>query len=103
MGKLLYLDATNWTYCEKEIDSHFKRTYLGGNGFGACLLYTTVKAGIDPLGEKNVLIFATGPLTGTPFSSAAMTAVVTKSPLTGCFLGQLYGGTFRHRDQTGGV
>jgi aldehyde:ferredoxin oxidoreductase len=59
------------------------RTYLGGKCLGAKILYEELEPGIDPLGPKNKLIFAAGPLTGAPFAGHSRYAVMGKSPLTG--------------------
>ncbi|MBW2206487.1 MAG: aldehyde ferredoxin oxidoreductase family protein, partial [Deltaproteobacteria bacterium] len=48
----------------------------------------------DPLGPGNILIFVTGPLTGTTFPTASRSGVITKSPLTGTFLDSYSGGFF---------
>jgi aldehyde:ferredoxin oxidoreductase len=59
------------------------RRSLGGIGLGADLLYQFGPPGIDPLAPENPLIFASAPLVGTPLTTTAKYAVVTKSPLTG--------------------
>ena len=38
---------------------------LGGKGLATHLLLNNTKAGVDPLSEDNVIIFATGPVTDT--------------------------------------
>jgi len=49
---------------------------------------------IDPLSPDNVLIFATGPLTGTNASCGARYMVVTKGALTNCITTSNSGGHF---------
>jgi aldehyde:ferredoxin oxidoreductase len=48
----------------------------------------------DPLGPENVIIFATGPLTGTNAPTATRYMVVTKGPLTGAITTSNSGGHF---------
>ena len=57
------------------------KDYIGGRGLGVRILFEEVAPETDPLGPENVLIFATGPLTGTAVSGSGRHCVVTKSPL----------------------
>jgi aldehyde:ferredoxin oxidoreductase len=82
-GRILRIDLTTATYTSLDIDSSRLHRYLGGNGLGADLLYEFAPPGIDPLAPENPLIFASAPLVGTPLTTTAKYAVVTKSPLTG--------------------
>ena len=50
--------------------------------------------GVAPLSEENILVFATGPLTGTLTPTSGRSVVCTKSPLTGLWLDSNCGGTF---------
>lgn len=78
------------------IDSSIGRSYLGGVGLNSYLLYQNLPAGIDALGEENVIIFSAGTLAGLPFPTAARTEASAKSPLTGRFgtsnSGMFFGG-----------
>jgi len=65
---------------EKEV-----KKFIGGSGLGAKLLYEYTDHKTDPLGSENVLIFMTGPLTGTKAFSSDRFEVITKSPLTGIY------------------
>lgn len=76
-----------------ELEEEFARRYIGGNGFGARILYDEIELGIDPLGPLNKLVFATGPLCGTPIPIAVKFGVFSKSPLTGIF-GESYSSGF---------
>src|SRR5918996_4840198 len=82
-GHLLKIDLTTATCTSLEIDSSRLHRCLGGIGLGADLLYEFALPGIDPLAPENPLIFASAPLVGTPLTTTAKYAVVTKSPLTG--------------------
>jgi len=61
------------------------KKFIGGSGLGAKLLYEYTNHQTDPLGPENVLIFMTGPLTGTKVFSSDRFEVITKSPLTGIY------------------
>jgi len=61
------------------------RKFIGGSGLGAKLLYEYTNHQTDPLGAENVLIFMTGPVTGTKVFSSDRFEVITKSPLTGIY------------------
>ncbi|MEJ2168816.1 MAG: aldehyde ferredoxin oxidoreductase family protein, partial [Desulfobacterales bacterium] len=63
-------------------------------GFGARILYDQLSAGCDPLSPQNILVFATGPLTGTLAPSSGRFEVCTKSPATGLWLDSNCGGFF---------
>jgi aldehyde:ferredoxin oxidoreductase len=81
-GRLLRIDLTTSTHTSVEIDSSRLHRCLGGIGLGADLLYEFAPPGIDALAPENPLIFASAPLVGTPLTTTAKYAVVTKSPLT---------------------
>jgi aldehyde:ferredoxin oxidoreductase len=59
------------------------RTCLGGSGLGAWLLLDLGAAVMDPLAPEAPLVFAFSPLVGSPLTTSAKFAVVSKSPLTG--------------------
>jgi aldehyde:ferredoxin oxidoreductase len=82
-GHLLHIDLTSATYTSLELDSSRLQACLGGIGLGTSLLYEFCPPGIDALAPENPLIFASAPLVGTPLTTTAKYAVVTKSPLTG--------------------
>jgi len=56
--------------------------YIGGRGVNAYFLWKLVNNRIHPLSEDNVLIFGTGPFTGTFIPTAGQLTVTSKSPLT---------------------
>ncbi|HEX9090472.1 MAG TPA: aldehyde ferredoxin oxidoreductase N-terminal domain-containing protein, partial [Anaerolineales bacterium] len=65
---------------------------LGGKGLGAWLLYTEQPAGVHPLSPENLMIFHTGPLTGTTAPTAGRFGLTTKSPATGTYFDAYCGG-----------
>ena len=81
-GKLLRVNLSNGKVMKEEIPDSTKRDFLGGRGFAVKLLWDEVKQ-IDPLSEKNKIIFSTGPLTGQAIPSSGKMVIASKSPLTG--------------------
>ena len=93
MGKLLFIDLTRQEFSTLDFPQDLKDAFVGGKGVGARLLYDLLPAGCDPLGQDNVIMFMSGPLTGT-LAPAMRGCVITKSPLTGTFLDSYFGGYF---------
>jgi len=81
-GQVLNVDLSRGKIVSEPLDKELARNYLGGAGFCSRILYDEVGPKTDPLGPKNVLIFATGVLTGTLFPQASRHVVAAKSPLT---------------------
>src|SRR5215468_10471810 len=83
--RILHVDlSTSKTWTESLGDT-FWRQHLGGRAMIAHYLLKEVPVGADPLGPENVLVFAAGILTGTPFPGAGRHSVGAKSPMTGAF------------------
>jgi len=93
-GKVLYVDLKREKSRTVPVTEDFARKYLGGNGFGARILYDTVKKGTDPSSPENVIIYAAGPASGTLWHGAGRTHVITKSPMTGGFIDSSVGKDF---------
>lgn len=58
------------------------RGYLGGSGLGVRLLLDEAAADADPLSPAAAIAFVFSPLVGSPLTTSAKFAVVSKSPLT---------------------
>ena len=69
-GKILHVNLTNRKIEIEENDEAFYRSYLGGRGFGYHYLMKNVPAGIDPFAPENILVLATGVMTGAPLPAA---------------------------------
>ena len=82
-GKILHVDLSNRKLDIEKKDDAFYRTYLGGRGIGYQYLLNMVPSGIDPYSPENVLVLATGVMTGSPLAASCRFAAVGKSPLTG--------------------
>jgi aldehyde:ferredoxin oxidoreductase len=94
-GRFLFIDLTRREVRTQPVPDTLKDLYIGGKGFGAKLLAQSVPPGTDPLSPDNVLMFMTGPLTGTA-APAMRGCVVFKSPLTHLFSDSYFGGSFSH-------
>ncbi|AEA47909.1 aldehyde ferredoxin oxidoreductase family protein [Archaeoglobus veneficus] len=93
-GKVLEVNLSDGTIKTVPTDMEIAKKYLGGKGYATYLLYKILKEyekkgiapkDINPLGEENVLIFATGPATGVVrFPTPGRYHVMAlRSPLTG--------------------
>ena len=83
VGTIIELDLTNRRTSPVVLDEALVPKFMGGTGLGAKILYDSVGPGIDPLSPENIVIFATGPLSGTSAPANGRTEAITKSPLTG--------------------
>jgi aldehyde:ferredoxin oxidoreductase len=93
-GKVLRVNLTHQTAKEESLPLEIAKDFIGGAGFGIKYLFDEVKAGADPLGPDNKLIFASGPFSGTSIPCASRMAITAKSPLTGGVGVSLTGGYF---------
>jgi aldehyde:ferredoxin oxidoreductase len=82
-GKMLHVDLTHRRIEIEEKEDAFYRTYLGGRGIGYHYLLKEVPARIDPFSPENILVLATGVMTGSPLAASCRFTAVGKSPLTG--------------------
>jgi aldehyde:ferredoxin oxidoreductase len=82
-NRILEVDLNAKSFQESQISKKDRDMYLGGKGLGLKLLYDRMEPGIDPLGEKNMLIIETGVLLGTGAPCSGRFEAITKSPLTG--------------------
>lgn len=82
MGKILRVNLSEEKIKYEVTPEDLARNYLGGNGFGARILWNEVRKSVDPLSPENKLIFAAGPLNGTLWPSSGRLHVVAKGPLS---------------------
>lgn len=92
VNKILQVDLTKETTSVREFPKELKQ-YIGGRGLGVKLVYDN-GANIDPLSPENIMVFATGPLTGTRAPESGRYCVVSKSPATGTVFDSNSGGTW---------
>ncbi len=101
-NKILEVDLTSKNFTIGEIDPKDRNMYLGGKGLGLKLFYDRVPAGIDPLGEENIIAFMPGVLMGTGAACSGRFEAITKSPLTGIMATASCGGPFGMALKTSG-
>ena len=76
--KILYCNLATEKIEEKPLEDPL----LGGRLLTSKLVSEMVPPQADPLGKENILVFATGPLSGRNASTSSRLSVGTKSPLT---------------------
>jgi aldehyde:ferredoxin oxidoreductase len=81
-GNYLRIDVSSGRAERVPLSDAVLRQYLGGSGLGARLLLDEGGAAADPLSPEAPLIFAFSPLVGSPLTTSAKFAVVSRSPLT---------------------
>jgi aldehyde:ferredoxin oxidoreductase len=81
-GCYLRIDVSNGRVDRIPIPEKILRQFLGGSGLGAWLLLEEGDPGTDALSPEAPLVFAFSPLVGSPLTTSAKFAVVSKSPLT---------------------
>jgi aldehyde:ferredoxin oxidoreductase len=92
-GKVLFVDLTDKTHRVETIDESVYRSYLGGYGLGAWLMWKHFPQKTDALAPEACFAISSGLLTGlrTPFSGRIQ--IVGKSPLTGTWADSNSGGS----------
>jgi aldehyde:ferredoxin oxidoreductase len=93
-GKLLRVNLTKGEVKEESLDPQVAKDYIGGRGLGIHYMNKELDPKCDPLLAANLLIMATGPLTGTRAPTGSRYMVMTKSPLTGAITCSNSGGQF---------
>jgi len=91
---ILDVDLTERSVAAMPYPGEWKQHYIGGRGVGVRIFADRVDPGIDPYERENLLVFATGPLTGTRLPLGSRYDVITKSPLTGTITSANSGGFF---------
>ena len=81
-GCYLRIDVSNGSVARVPIADAVLRQFLGGSGLGAWLLVEESQSRPDALAPDAPLIFVFSPLVGSPLTTSAKFAVVSKSPLT---------------------
>lgn len=91
-GKGISVDLTKQEITSRIIESDIYENFLGGRGIGVSMLASRISFSYDS--PQMPIIFATGPLTGTPSITSGRMAVISKSPLTGTIFDCSVGGRF---------
>ncbi|MFP6743778.1 MAG: aldehyde ferredoxin oxidoreductase N-terminal domain-containing protein, partial [Alphaproteobacteria bacterium] len=92
--QILRVDLSKGTAEAEPLNMEWANAYLGERGLASKYLMENMDPKTDPMAPENVLIFATGPLTGTMASTSGRYAVVTKGALTNAIACSNSGGKF---------
>lgn len=95
-GKYLDVDLSSNKIRDYNIPLSWHKKHLGGRGIAARIMLKELKPSADPLGEENILIFATGPFQGTGIPGAGRNLVMSKSPKTNAVSDSFVGGFVAH-------
>ncbi|MCL5257327.1 MAG: aldehyde ferredoxin oxidoreductase family protein [Chloroflexi bacterium] len=82
IGRILTVDLTSRSSEVRDLPEDLASRFLGARGFGAKLLYDLLPPETDPLSADNLLILATGPLTGTASPTGSKLSIISRSPAT---------------------
>src|SRR5215467_12512523 len=81
-GCYLRIDVSNGSVTRVPLEETVLRQFIGGSGLGAWLLLQESRSCPDAFAPAVPLIFVFSPLVGSPLTTSAKFAVVSKSPLT---------------------
>lgn len=91
-GKALYVDLSSGTIRTENLSERILTSHIGGRGLGMATMKDHYK--LDPYDSQMPVIFAVGPLCGTPAPASSRMSVVSRSPLTNTITDSSVGGTF---------
>ena len=91
-GKALHVDLSARKTRTEGLSEEFLAKHIGGRGLGIEMMKDHFK--LDPYDPRMPMIFAVGPLCGTPAPASSRMSVVSRSPLTGTITDSSVGGTF---------
>lgn len=91
---ILRVNLSDESIKKEPLPTELVRQFIGGRGFVAKMLYDEISPGTDPFDPENLLIAATGPLTGHFLPASGKTHFGTKSPATGGYADSNMGGHF---------
>lgn len=93
-GRILDVDLASRTWGLYPVPDGAREQFLGGKALAARILWDLIEPGIDPLSPKNVMVFTTGPLTGSGAPAASRFNCSCKNVLTGGIISSNCGGDF---------
>ena len=85
-GNILRINLYSRTYNIEIFNEDDRKKFVGGSGIGSKIILEEVPPKVDPLSEKNKIVFGVGPWQSLKTPGSAKWSVVTKSPLTKTFL-----------------
>ncbi|HZD60645.1 MAG TPA: aldehyde ferredoxin oxidoreductase family protein [Anaerolineae bacterium] len=100
-GKILKINLTDGSAHREGIPEDILHDFLGGRGLGVRLMRDYFH--LDALAPEMPIIFAVGPLCGTPSPTSARMSVVSRSPLTNTIYDSSCGGLFAYKLKGAGL
>jgi aldehyde:ferredoxin oxidoreductase len=91
-GKALFVDLSSGQIRTEDISEQVLASRIGGRGLGIGAMSDYFR--LDPYDGRMPMIFAVGPLCGTPAPASSRMSVVSRSPLTGTITDSSVGGGF---------
>ena len=82
--RILHIDLCRSKITSSNFPNEIAAAYIGGTGLDTKILFDDGPS-VDALSPENVMIIATGPLTGTIAPCSCRIDITAKSPLTGIF------------------
>ena len=94
IGRMLFVNLSDGMTRTEDLSEDLAKAFIGGYGIGSRIIYSRMKAGVDPLGPENIFALGTGPLTLAGTLSTCRFTAMGKSPLTGYWGDANSGGNF---------
>lgn len=94
MGKVVLVDLSSQTVSEYPWTDEQRKLYIGGKTMADRILLDNFKGTEQPFSEENLIVIATGPLTGSGAPSSGRFDLSTLSPQTGIVASSNCGGSF---------
>ena len=94
MGKILQINLSTKEIGEYPWTDRDRRLYVGGKAVASKIMYDNFTGKEDPLGEENMIIISTGPVTGSGAPSSNRFDISALSPQTGHTTSSNCGGNF---------
>jgi len=91
---MLFVNLSDGMTRTEDLSEDLAKAFIGGYGIGSRIIYSRMKAGVDPLGPENIFALGTGPLTLAGTLSTCRFTAMGKSPLTGYWGDANSGGNF---------
>jgi aldehyde:ferredoxin oxidoreductase len=79
---ILEVDLTSGKVKVRKIDGKTLQKFIGGIGIAAKILWDETKPNTKAFSSENLLVFMTGPLTGSPMPTSSRCVIAGISPLT---------------------
>ena len=102
-GRLLEVDCGGGAIGVRGLETHLVRSFLGGSGLAARLLWDELDPALEPLAPASPLLFVNGLLAGIPIPAACKLSICGRSPLTGIWNEAAVGGDWAARFRRTGL